>query len=105
MITLPRRFASTDVFLDSSGFLALTNPRDSHHLQARATWQRITDDRLLTHTSNYVVAETHALFIARVGVPFATDFLRGVRRSRTRIERVTELDEARAESIIFSIHR
>ena len=92
----PRR-----AFLDSSGFLALVNPHDTYHRQAYTIWTRLTEERWSTVTTNFVVAETHALFLARLGQPHATAFLRGIGEGSTVIARVSARDEERARSIIF----
>ncbi len=101
MTTRARAFQARRVFLDSSGFLALTNSRDRYHQEARSIWTRLTDERWRTFTTNFVVAETHALFIIRLGHQSATDFLREIRQSATVVVRVTATDEQQAERIIF----
>jgi predicted nucleic acid-binding protein len=63
-------------FVDSSAFLALVNPHDEHHGAARAIWTRLTAERWRTTTSNFVVAETHQLFLIRLGHRHATAFVR-----------------------------
>jgi predicted nucleic acid-binding protein len=92
---------SPRAFVDSSGFLALVNPRDLFHQEACVIWRRLTEERWSALTTNFVVAETHALFLARLGQPHATAFLRGIRQSSAVIVRVSTRDEERAESIIF----
>lgn len=92
----PRR-----VFLDSSGFLALVNPRDTYHEQARAAWTKLTEEGWHTFTTNFVVGETHALFLTRLGHDRATAFLRQMLGSSTTIVRVSQRDEQQAQAIIF----
>ncbi len=92
----PRR-----AFLDSSGFLALVNPHDTYHSEARAAWIMLTQEYWTTFTTNFVVAETHALFLVRLGHDHATAFLRQITRSSTTIVRVSARDEQRAQAIIF----
>ncbi|TSC66100.1 MAG: twitching motility protein PilT [Microgenomates group bacterium Gr01-1014_80] len=92
----PRR-----VFLDSSGFLALINLKDVWHQQARTAWSQLTEERWSTFTTNFVIAETHALFLARIGRAAAADFLRGIDQSGTTIVRVAQRDEDQARSIVF----
>lgn len=93
--------ASRRVLLDSSAFLALVSRRDAHHDEAQSAWARLIDERWSTFTSNFVVAETHALFLARLGRDSATTFLRDIVRSSTVMVRVSVRDEARARAIIF----
>ena len=89
------------VFLDSSGFLALVNPHDAYHQQARAAWTRLTDEQWHTFSTNFVVAETHALFLTRLSHQRAESFLRQILRSSTTIVRVSQRDEQQAQAIIF----
>ena len=92
---------SHQVFLDSSGFLALIHPRDAHYQEARTCWAWLSDHYWLPVTTNFIIAETHALFLSRLGKAHATAFLRQLPQSTTRIERVTVADEQRALAIIF----
>lgn len=91
----PRR-----ILLDSSSYLALVNPHDAHHHQARTVWVRLTEERWSTFTTNFIVAETHALFLARVNPPTATAFLMQFEQSTTTVVRVSAGDEERARAII-----
>ena len=83
------------VFLDSSGFLALIHPLDAHYQEARTCWAWLSDHYWLPVTTNFIIAETHALFLSRLGQAHATAFLRQLPQSTTRIERVTVADAAR----------
>jgi predicted nucleic acid-binding protein len=98
-----RNFAvqSRRVFVDSSGFLALVNPHDTYHEDARAIWTRLTEERWGAFTSNFVMAETHTLFLARLGHSSATAFLRNVSESSTVVVRLVPSDEDRAREIIY----
>ena len=51
-------------------------------------------------TSNFVVAETHALIIGRLGRFEALRYLRSMLRGDLDLDRVTEMDERRAVEII-----
>ena len=92
----PRR-----VLLDSSGYLALVNANDTHHLEARTAWARLTEERWHTFTTNFVLAETHALFLARLGRRSASAFLRQFDHSTATLVRVSARDEDRARAIVF----
>ena len=92
----PRR-----VLLDSSGYLALDNANDTQHPEARAAWARLTEERWHTFTTNFVLAETHALFLARLDRRSASAFLRQFDHSTTTLVRVSARDEARARAIVF----
>jgi uncharacterized protein len=88
------------IFLDSAGFLALVNPRDTHYQEARAAWTRLTEEHWRTFTTNFVVAETHALFLTRLGHDHATAFLHQILKSSTTIVRLSQQDEEQAQTII-----
>ena len=96
-----RALTSRRVLIDSAAYLALVNPHDAHHVAARTTWRRLTSERWTAVTSNYVVAEAHALLIARTGHTIAREFLRQFERGATGIVRATEQDERRAREIVF----
>jgi predicted nucleic acid-binding protein len=89
------------VFLDSSGYLAVVNPRDRYHRQARAAWAHLTDAHWQTYTSSFVVAEAHALFLTRLGYHHATEFLRQIETTATRLLWVQPVDVARAQAIVY----
>ena len=89
------------VFLDSSGYLALVSARDARHQEARVAWTQLTEEHWRTLTTNFVIAETHALFLARLSWSHAAAFLRQFARSTTTIARVEPADERRAFEIIF----
>jgi uncharacterized protein len=92
----PRR-----VLLDSSGYLALVNPHDAWHDRAHAVWTKLTEERWHTFTTNFVVAETHALFLARLGHAHAVAFLRQSVQPDTVVIRSSHRDERRAQQIVF----
>jgi predicted nucleic acid-binding protein len=89
------------VFLDSSGYLAVVNPRDRYHEQARAAWSHIIDARWQTYTSSFVAAEAHALFLTRLGYHHAAAFLRQIETTATQLLWVQPADVARAQAIIY----
>ncbi len=101
MSARPTPVEAGSAFLDSSAYLALVNPHDDYHGEARAIWTRLTDEHWRTFTTSFVVAETHALFLARLGHKHATAFLRPVRQSSTTIVRPSMADEGRAYAIVF----
>ena len=97
----PTPLRTRRVFLDSSGYLALINPHDTHHGEARASWKRLTEEHWTTFTTNFVIAETHALFLVRLGHATATAFLRQFAQSSTTVVRVSVRDEDRGHAIVF----
>lgn len=95
------RAESHRVFVDTGAFAALTNLRDQNHLPALEIWKRLQRQRLAPFTTNFVVAETHALLIARAGHLAAREWLRTLAISEAW---VTEDDYARGQAIVLG-HR
>jgi predicted nucleic acid-binding protein len=97
------RFASARierVFVDTAAFFARADRDDEHFVQAQVIQQQLTADRAAWITSNYVVAETHALFLSRTGIRSALEFIYRLRQSNTTIVRATEEDDERAVDIL-----
>ena len=88
------------VFVDSSAHGALLNARDGAHDLARRVARRIAGERRRTLTTNFVVAETHALLVARAGRRLALAFLERTLEGPTDVVRVEAADEERALEII-----
>ena len=88
------------VFIDTSAFFAFANAADASHGEALAIMRRLgqADDDMFT--TNFIVAETHALLLSKVGRALAAQFLRSLDTSTIRVVRVTERDERRARQII-----
>ena len=92
----PRRLA----FTDTGAYFALSVSRDSNHGPARAISRQLIAERWRLYTTNFILAETHALFLNRVGRREALRVLQEIERSATTIVRVTPADERRARAII-----
>lgn len=60
----------------------------------------LIDQRWRLETSNYVLAETHALLLNRRNRDIAVQFLRATDRGTVKVWRVSEPDELRAREII-----
>ena len=86
------------VFVDTGAFYAALNRKDEHHYEAVQLFMRAVEEEGQLFTSNFVVAETHALILTRLGRDLATDWLRDV---PAEVVRVTEEDESKAKRIIF----
>lgn len=91
---------SERVFIDTGAFFATSNAQDAHHAQATATARRLTAEQAETYTTNYVVAETHTLLVARVDRATALATLERIQGGPTRIIRATQADERRAQEIL-----
>jgi len=93
------RPGNRSVFVDTGAWYALGDDSE----RSRPGAARVAEAHhgaSATVTSNFVVAETHALAIRRRGRDQALVVLRGILRGNIRIVRVTEEDEVRAIAII-----
>ena len=86
------------VFVDTSALYALADRDDRHHLRAKAIVARIKRKRPDALTTSYIVAETHALILSRMGAERARLWLA---HFLLPVHQVTEEDQAAARSIIM----
>lgn len=86
------------VFVDTGAFYAAINRKDQNHDTAVALFKRALDEKWRLVTSNFVVAETHALLLGRLGRDLASAWLRSVPAG---VVRVSKGDEEKARRIIF----
>jgi predicted nucleic acid-binding protein len=92
------------VFVDTGGFYALLNRRDEHHRDAVRLFRQAQREAWFLFTTNFVLAESHALILARMGRDMAWNFLSATIAGQTNIVRVEEGDERRARVIIEQYH-
>jgi len=85
------------VLVDTSAVYALLDRDDDNHAGAKARLESLRRARSEPVLTNFVVAECHALFLARLGADVARRWLVS---NVWRIERVGEADEDRAREII-----
>jgi predicted nucleic acid-binding protein len=85
------------VFVDTSAVYALLDRDDHHHADAEKRLIALRRSRLQPLLTNFVVAECHALFLARLGPDLARRWLL---TNVWHIERVTADDEDKARDII-----
>lgn len=88
------------VLADSSAYFALADPDEADHTRAVTIVRRLVAERWRVFTTNFIVAEAHALHLNRLGRRVALEFLRRVDHGATTIVRVTEQDERRGREII-----
>lgn len=88
------------VFVDTSGFYAALNRKEAAHRDARRFFRQAREERWFLFSTNFVLAETHALILTRRGRDQAWQFLRSVYAGRTNVIRVEEGDERQARKII-----
>jgi predicted nucleic acid-binding protein len=85
------------VLVDTSAVYALLDRGDGWHEAAVHTLQSLKAARTEPLLTNFIVAECHALCLARLGPEVARKWLLG---NVWPAERVTEEDEARARTIV-----
>src|SRR3954451_4772869 len=89
------------VFVDTGAYFALAVGEDTHHQRAHELLRGLQRRNGRLFTSNFIVAEMHALLLSRRGRELAARMLDRVDRSSTLIERVGPEDEQRARQIIY----
>lgn len=88
-------------FIDTGAYFALADARDGHHQDAAAINTRLTDEHWRLFTTNFILAETHALLLARAGRGLARKVLSELRASAaTTIIHITPSNELEAWGII-----
>jgi predicted nucleic acid-binding protein len=85
------------VLVDSGAVLALLNRNDRWHSQAVAVLQELTAEKAILVMTNFLVAETHALVLVRLGRELAREWLLTFDWN---VLRVSPEDERHARSII-----
>ena len=89
------------VFVDTSAYFAAANRREAAHDRFGSLFWRVVNERWRLFTTNFVLAELHALLLARVDRYVALRVLAEVDASEaTTIVRVSAGDEQRARTII-----
>lgn len=99
-MTSPSRLRSRRVFVDTSAYYALADPRDGNHRAAIAVELRLASGGFRHFTTNFILAETHALLLTRAGRATAQRVLGEMERSATVVVRVNSRDEQRARAIL-----
>lgn len=90
------------IFVDTSAFYAIADPLDQDSAGARERFRWLVSGGTELVTTNFVVAELHALFITRGKRENAKRMLLAFDRSRTtNVVRATEEDERRAREIVL----
>ena len=90
------------VLADTSALFSLIYTRDTHHIRVRQALETLAVERRLLHTTNYIVAEAHALFLNRLGRDIGERFLRETLRGDIAVVQALPDDERRAREIIFA---
>lgn len=90
------------VFVDTSAYYAFIDRTDVSHIAAQLQFVRMFGDGTELVTTNFVLAETHALLLNRIGRAAAIRFLETFFQSSMTLIRVTEADETSARQIVFA---
>jgi hypothetical protein len=70
--------AAPPLFVDSSAWIALLHRRDQAYAPAAAAWAEASAAKRPLVTTSFVVAETHAFLVNRLGLEAARTFLDAV---------------------------
>ncbi len=90
------------VFVDTSAFVALLRRDDAYHADAERIQQRLKAERVHLVTTNFVVAETHALLLRHLGGAAAREFLQEVDGGHmAMLVRAEAADETTAKMTIY----
>jgi uncharacterized protein len=89
------------IFVDTSAFFAIADRNDVRSEQTSALLQRLMSERSRLFTTNFVIAELHALMVARIHRDIALSAVQHIRQSSSvTIVRADAADERRAWEII-----
>jgi predicted nucleic acid-binding protein len=90
-----------DIFVDSSGWIALTDKDDLHHKEAASSYPSIFKNHKTLVTSNLVIAETYIVLLKELRHRAAIEFLERIKGS-PRILKIysNENIETEAEGIL-----
>ena len=90
------------IFVDTTAYFAAANRRDAGHEPVAALMSDFVQERRRLVTTNFVLAELHALLLTRLDRRIAAQVLAEIDASKlTTVERVTADDERRAREIVF----
>src|SRR5262249_30302976 len=81
-------------------YFALAYSRESRNSDARAIASQLATERWRLFTTNFILAETHALLLTRLNRVVAGRVLAEIDHSPTTVLRVTSDDERRARAIL-----
>ena len=87
-------------FVDTSAYYVLADRREANHVAAGAIAGQLADERRVLDTTNLILAETHALVLARFGQAVALRVLQETDNSEIRIARPKDADEQGGRAIL-----
>jgi predicted nucleic acid-binding protein len=95
-----RGFPPRRALVDTGAYYALSDRSERRHIDALAIRERLVRERWRLFTTNFIVAETHALHLSHLGYYYAQLFLEQLDQSPTVVVRVSRADELRARQIL-----
>jgi uncharacterized protein len=97
----PRRLPNPRrVFVDTSAYYALVDRNDVNYRHTLDVATRLSRERRHLFTTNFVLAETHALVLNRIGRDIAARVLVEIENGPTTVVRVNARDERRTRDTI-----
>lgn len=87
-------------FIDTSAFFALADPTDQHFNEAILIWMEFRARPWIRLTSNFVLAEFHALAVNRCGPRVALQAIEIILAGRATVVDANEDDQRRALAIV-----
>ncbi|MEZ8220125.1 putative nucleic acid-binding protein, contains PIN domain [Candidatus Fervidibacteria bacterium JGI MDM2 JNZ-1-D12] len=99
MKIMPPLLSRLGCFSDTGFFYALRAENDRWHDACKILFDQVVQRGYILVTTNFVVAETHALMTNRIGRHIALEWLESV-EDWVWVERATEADEIRAKEIL-----
>jgi uncharacterized protein len=99
-MSIPSSQSDSWVFVDTGAYFALAFDGDDDHAAALAISQYLSREHRQLITTNFILAETHALLLNRLNRAIALRVLLSIYNSQTRIIRVSQSDEELAREIL-----
>lgn len=88
------------IFIDTSAYYALIDTKSTDNSLAREAMAHVADSGATLFTTNYTIAELHALVLSRFYPDMALRAIDSIERSTTTTVRANIHDEQRAREII-----
>ncbi len=92
-MSIPSSQSDSWVFVDTGAYFALAFDGDRDHTSALSLSRYLAQEHRQLVTTNFVLAETHALILNRLNRAIALRVLLSILNSKTRIIRVSQSDE------------
>jgi uncharacterized protein len=99
-MSIPSSQSDSWIFVDTGAYFALAFDGDADHHAALSISRKLAQERRQLITTNFILAETHALLLNRLNRDIALRVLLSIINSKTRIIRVSQADEEAAREIL-----